>query len=167
MTVSQIRKQVYDLTIEDLERTPVWEFALDEEGLEGQDEATVRPYESRGPLDMPDGMFVVRARFHFPDGTTASGFLTPPGLETEASDLGIIQPVVVTPLGQVSFWHGVVTPKPQDISDSYSRLGKSSREQVFPVRFESDVSLENPVGGSIPGFLVLEDWQARRTRTLT
>ena len=41
----KIRKQVYQLTLDDLERTPVWEFALDEEVEEGQDEATVRPVE--------------------------------------------------------------------------------------------------------------------------
>jgi hypothetical protein len=35
------RKQVYDLTRENLSKFPIWEFALDEEGDEGQDEATV------------------------------------------------------------------------------------------------------------------------------
>ena len=55
----RIRKQVYELTTEDLERHPVWEFALDEEGEEGQDEATVRPYELQGTLDPAEGMFVI------------------------------------------------------------------------------------------------------------
>jgi hypothetical protein len=164
--MSHIRKQVYELTVADLQQTPVWEFALDEEGVEGQDEATVRPYASRGPLDMPEGAFIVRARFDLADGTTVSGFLTPPGLDTETFDLGIIQPVVVTRRGQVSFWHGIVTPKPQEIGESYSKLGKQSHQQVFPIRFESDVPLEKPVSGKIPGFLVLEDWRAGRTRTL-
>jgi hypothetical protein len=49
MSGSRVRKQVYDLTVADLEQHAVWEFALDEEGEEGQDEATIRPYESRGP----------------------------------------------------------------------------------------------------------------------
>jgi len=39
----RIRKQVHELTIEDLEAHPAWQFALDEEAEEGQDEATVRP----------------------------------------------------------------------------------------------------------------------------
>ncbi len=51
MSVARIRKQVYELTVDDLDRHPVWEFALDEEGEEGQDEATVRPYEPQGVLD--------------------------------------------------------------------------------------------------------------------
>src|SRR5205814_561097 len=40
----KIRKQVYNLTAADLSEHPVWEFAEDEEGTEGQDEATVRPF---------------------------------------------------------------------------------------------------------------------------
>jgi hypothetical protein len=36
----KIRKQVYELTTDDLELSPIWEFAADEEGEEGQDEAT-------------------------------------------------------------------------------------------------------------------------------
>jgi hypothetical protein len=63
MSSQKHRKQVYALTIADFERFGVWEFALDEEGREGQDEATVRPREFDDPLDPADGNFVVRARF--------------------------------------------------------------------------------------------------------
>ena len=45
--MARIRKQVYDLTAEDLRRYPLWEFCLDEEGIEGQDEATVKPSDPR------------------------------------------------------------------------------------------------------------------------
>jgi hypothetical protein len=54
----KIRKQVYELTTDDLEHFPVWEFALDEEGDEVQDEATVRPRESSAPLNPEEGMFL-------------------------------------------------------------------------------------------------------------
>ena len=50
------RKQVYELANSDFIRCPVWEFALDEEGAEGQDEATVRPYLYDGDLDPSLGM---------------------------------------------------------------------------------------------------------------
>ena len=73
-----IRKQVYELTAGDLEQRPIWEFALDEEGEEGQDEATVRPWTGNQPLDPADGMFVVRAVFELADGTKLTGYLTPP-----------------------------------------------------------------------------------------
>ena len=51
----KIRKQVYELTVDDFTEFPVWEFALDEEGEENQDEATVRPSTAPLPLDCSDG----------------------------------------------------------------------------------------------------------------
>src|ERR1700735_3746644 len=68
MSATRIRRQVYELTLADLERFPVWEFALDEEGEEGQDEATVRPYAASGALDAAAGMFIVRAKLTLSDG---------------------------------------------------------------------------------------------------
>ena len=45
-------------------------------------------------------------------------------------------------------------------------LGKDAR-RVFPLRFESEVELVGgPVKSSVPGFLVLEDFQTRKTRTV-
>ena len=70
----KIRKQVYDLAVSDLENHPIWEFALDEEGEDGQDEATVRPWEGGEPLNPADGMFVVRATFELADGTRLVGY---------------------------------------------------------------------------------------------
>jgi hypothetical protein len=63
----KIRKQVYELKLDDVRRFPVWEFALDEEGEEGQDEATVRPCEISGPLDSADRPFIIRAGFTLAD----------------------------------------------------------------------------------------------------
>jgi hypothetical protein len=159
----RIRKQVYELTLEDLDRSCIWEFALDEEGEEGQDEATVRPYESHGPLDPSDGMFVVRARFELADGTHAVGFLTPP--VQGDTGLGTLQPAVVVDQGQVSFWCGMLSPEPAHVAASYARLGKSSASEVFPLRFASDVELAGgPVTGELPGFVVLDDFSTMATR---
>jgi hypothetical protein len=47
----QVCKQDYDLSLNDLAQFPVWEYALDEEGYEGQDERTVRPYTADPPLE--------------------------------------------------------------------------------------------------------------------
>ena len=165
MNVVRIRKQVYELTTEDLEQHPVWEFALDEEGEEGQDEATVRPYEVQGTLDPAEGMFVVRARLTLADGTELTGYLTPP-VQGDSS-LGTLQPAVVGPTGQVSFWCGMVQPEPNRLADSYAVLGKASAAQVFPIRFESDVAfVGGPIAGEVPGFLVLEDFETMRTRVI-
>ena len=75
---ASVRKQVYELTLDDLEKFPVWEFRLDEEGEEGRDESTVRPYTPPGPLDPADRMFVVRAVFTLADGSRMQGLALEP-----------------------------------------------------------------------------------------
>ena len=151
----RIRKQVYDLTIEDFEQHPIWEFALDEEGEEGQDEATVRPYSLPGPADASEGMAVVKASFILADGTQMFGFLTPP-TTLDAGGLGTIQPQIITPQGQVSFWYGVLEPTQEHLKKSYERLGRDAKE-VFPVRFKSEVEVVGgPVTGTLNGFLYME-----------
>lgn len=165
MSSVHIRKQVYELTPEDLDRYAVWEFALDEEGEEGQDEATVRPYEPHGPVDPNDGMFIVRARLRLADGTQMCGYLTPPA-QGDAS-LGILQPAVVTGGGQVSFWCGVLAPNAAQVAASFACLGKSAASEVFPIRFESEVEIVGgPVAGELEGFLVIEDFSTMRTRVI-
>ncbi len=152
----KIRKPVYDLTQRDLLQTAVWEFALDEEGEDGQDEATVRPWAGKEPLDPGDGMFVVRAIFTLADGTRLLGYLTPavPGM----SSMGTIQPVIVTDEGQVMFWYGLLAPTTESLQDTYLRLGRVA-EQVFPVTYASDVELTSgPVSGQIAGFMHLRSF---------
>ena len=59
--------------------------------------------------------------------------------------------------GANGVWHLSVALKP----------GRQDAKNVFPVRFESEVELVGgPVRGSVPGFLILEDFQTRRTRTV-
>ena len=160
----RVRKQVYELTLHDLGTFPVWEFRLDEEGEEGRDESTVRPYTASGPLDPTDRMFVVRAVFTLADGSRMQGYITPPGRGD--AGIGTLQPIIVTDRGQVRFWCGTAVPDAKRLARSYELLGKDA-QHVFPVRFESDVELAGgPVRGSVPGFLVLEDFLTRRTRTV-
>ena len=159
---TNVRKQVYELTLHDLTTFPVWEFRLDEEGEEGRDESTVRPFAVSGPLDSTDRMFVVRAVFTLADGSRMQGYFTPP--RGDDASIGTLQPIIVTDRGQVRFWCGTAVPDAKRLARSYAFLDKDAK-QVFPARFESDVKL---VGGavrnSLPGFLVLEDFQTRRTR---
>jgi hypothetical protein len=160
----RVRKQVYELTLEDLREFPVWEFRLDDEGEEGQDESTVRPYTASGPLDPSERMFVVRAVFTLADGSRMQGYCSPP-LRGDDS-MGTLQPIIVTDRGQVRFWCGTTEPDSKRLTRSYEWLGKDP-QLVFPVRFESEVELIGaPIRGSVPGFLVLEDFQTRRTRTI-
>lgn len=166
MASARIRRQVYELTAADLERFPVWEFALDEEDEDDQDEATVRPYGGSLPLDPSDGLFIVRASMTLSDGTRLSGYLTPP--VNGESGLDSLHPAVVAPDGQVLFWCGMLEPPSEHIAKNYRLLGSKSLDDVFPVRFESDIALVGgPVAGEIPGFVVLEDLETMRTKVVT
>jgi hypothetical protein len=158
-----IRKQVYELTVTDLVQFPTWEFALDEEGTEGQDEATVRPYPFEEALDPKAGTFVIRATFKLNDGTDMKGYMTTRGPpltmrrpRDDSLNLGRVQPVIISSGGQVIFWRGIFKPTNEEIEANYRRLGKSSSAEVFPLRFSSDVPLlGGPVQGELPGFLFL------------
>ncbi|WP_093287366.1 hypothetical protein [Solimonas aquatica] len=158
------RKQVYDLIPADLHQTAVWEFALDEEGEEGQDEATVRPVNVEGSLNTADGMFIVWASFVLADGSHAEGYLTP-GVQGD-NHLSSVQPAVVAEGGQVSFWCGLVAPERGYLDRCYKVLGKQPNE-IFPLSYQSQVNLVGgTISGSIPGFVVLEDMKSGRTRVV-
>ena len=160
----RVGKQVYELTLCDLNTFPIWEFRLDEEDGAAQDESTVRPCIVTGPLDPADRMFVVRAVFTLADGSRMRGYFTPPGRGD--AGVGTLQPIIVTEHGQVRFWCGTAAPGPKRLAQSYELLGKEAK-QIFPLRFESEVELAGgPVRNSVPGFLVMEDFQTRRTRTV-
>ena len=161
----KIRKQVYELTVDDLRKLPVWEFALDEEGKEGQDEATVRPCELSGAIDPLDGPFIVRTVFTLADGTQMHGCMTTPTSDDDGLDT--LQPVLISERGQVLFWHGVIAPDAQSLAQSYEKLGRDAA-RAFPIHVVSDVELVGgPVQATIPGFLVLEDWKTGKTRAVT
>ena len=129
------RKQVGDLTLGDLARCPVWEFALDEEGAtEWSDEETLRPRPDIETPDPSDGLFVLAARFRARDGTEFAGYVTPDeaGARAEA-------PHVVNEEGQqVAFWHGMRKPSRAELDSAYQALGRDSAE-LFPLRVEAVV----------------------------
>jgi hypothetical protein len=160
----RVRRQVYELTTYDLETFPIWEFRLDETAEGGQDELTMRPFIASGPLDPADRMFIVRALFTLADGSTMGGYFTPPGRGD--AGVGALQPILVTDQGQVRLWCGTSVPGPKRLARNYELLGKDAK-QIFPLRFESGVKLaDGPVTGCVPGFLVMENFQTRRTRTV-
>lgn len=150
----RIRKQVHELTPDDLESFNIWEFCLDEETSEEQDETTVRPRpDLAGIMDCSDGDLLCAAEFVLADGTSHRGWILPRG----ESDIRSSQPVIVTKDGMVGFWHGVMKPRPEDIAKAYARLGRT-RETVFPVSFHSMVEVEGKrIHGALSGFAYLED----------
>jgi hypothetical protein len=120
-------------------------FALDEECRPGQDEATVRPWEGAQPFDPGEGLNIVRSNFWLADGTHAIGYLT--AQVPIFSEIGNINPTIVTPRSQVCFCFGVQKPDSEQVREAYELPGKD-RSQVFPVRYESAIAL--PSSGRNP-----------------
>jgi hypothetical protein len=141
----RIRKQVYELTERDLAEHPAWEFCLDEEDRRGQDEATVRPVTS-GPI----GFGVVRTEFRAAGGRIFVGYSTP----SANADLSQVQPIIVTPGGQVDFWLGLMSIEAAAAhrARAYDLLGADA-VALFPISYRADAGWsEWPVNGSIEGF---------------
>ena len=164
----KIRKQVYELTLKDLEEYPAWEHCLDEECEEDIDEMTVRPYEFTPPLELGGPMVVVKADFTLADGTKMAGYLCPPMAtdRSDVSDLGYIQPHIITEKGQIYFWHGVIEPQKTNIAGSYEMLGKTP-EETFPIKYKSAVEREDgPVEGVLEGFYYLKKGLFGRLKTV-
>jgi hypothetical protein len=147
------RKQVGDLTLDDLRQTPIWEFATDEEGEPGQDEETLRPRPDLTVADPSQGLFICRAELVANDGTRYGGYLSP----SEERHIGFIQPTVVTDNGQVGFWFGMFGPKPGRLEATYEVLGKTA-EQLFPLSFRALVEYKGvKLEGEIPAFMYRPD----------
>ena len=158
------RKQIYDLTNVDLLRFPIWEFASNEEGEEGQDEATVRPWSGERPPDKRSGPLIVRARFVLADGTPHTGHVT---FDMQGISIDSVHSVIVTEAGQVMFWFGTLVPSRQAIDTAYARLGQTA-EFAFPIQYVSDVPLAaDPVTGSLEGFCHYRSIRDRTIMTLT
>lgn len=68
------RKPAHELNLDDLKVFQVWEYCLDEEGVEGQDETWVRPFiGSTIPADA--WSLQVAAEFTLGDGSKFDGFV--------------------------------------------------------------------------------------------
>jgi hypothetical protein len=157
----RIRKQDYELNLVDLMQFPAWEYVLDEEGIEGQDERTVKPYRASPPLDPHRAYFIVRASFHLADGTQIKGYIRPVTLSESKFMKPIVpidmNPIIISQQGRVAFWYGASKPDSEEISKNYRMLNKEPSE-VFPVRFASDVEvLDSIIEGTLEGFLYCDE----------
>ena len=118
----ETRKQLFDLTLQDIMQYPCWEYALDEEDIEGQDEQTVRPYLSSPPFDPNNAYLVVRASFRLSDGTVLKGIIKPIQLDGSIMKPLIpidLFPVILTDRGRVDFWYGMTRPALNEINANY------------------------------------------------
>ncbi|MCC6669560.1 MAG: hypothetical protein IT458_00750 [Planctomycetes bacterium] len=153
----RVRKQVYELTLADLERYPAWEYAEDEEDVPGQDEATVRPLEHVAP-EHP-GVLIVACTFTAADGTVLRGYCH---RGPRLIDLGAIQPYVITPFGHVGFWWGLRKPMQAELRDEVERLGTTA-ERLFPLHYRAAAPPGFPeCSGPIAGFFYVADGRVRK-----
>jgi hypothetical protein len=154
----KIRVQLDDLTIEDFEVAPIWEFALDEEGEDGQDETTIRPCFSLKVADPADGLFVVKSEFITAHGKKFFGFCTP-SFEFKFDE---IQPCILTDNGIIPFWSGLLEPTRHLIDELYKQLNEN-KETLFPIKFKSLVPTKGvKLMGQIDGFM----WQPIESETV-
>lgn len=94
-------KQVYELTIDDLDSCGVWFFPM---GDTVEDELTVRRAEQETCSDF---QIIVRADFFGERGSVYRGYLY---WDTNSA-IEYLKPVVLSDKGDaVSFWNGIVTP---------------------------------------------------------
>lgn len=156
----RIRKQDNSLTILDLMQFPAWEYALDEEDFQGQNEKTIRPSMIPPPLDRGKSYFLVRTVFTLANGGSLIGIIKPLNKGEEQLMQPLVpydlNPVIVTDQGHVTFCYGAFKPDESIILENYKRLGYGS-ECIFPIRFQADIEVCDSVDeGVLEGFMYFE-----------
>jgi len=146
----RIRKQCYELTAQDFERFPSWEYALDEEGRPGQDEATVRPVTLRHSGRNIEGPLLVLGVFSFQNGRIRLGQLTI-GTGLDVSDT---QPALFINDRLLGFYLGALTPSKAELR-AEGRLLSAICKNPFPVYYSTalrDKDGQPLVSGVLKGF---------------
>jgi hypothetical protein len=134
-------KRLTDLTIEDLQASPVWRY----EGGAGA-EARVEPVKRESLSQDDDEIFLAATEFKLADSSHHFGFCFP----ADNTGLDYLQPVILSGSGAVSFWFdGPATP--EILTSQWKALGKEPRE-IFPVSFRCLVPVDGrTVSGNIAG----------------
>jgi hypothetical protein len=161
--MNKIRIQDFNLTFSDLMQFPAWEYALDEEEIEGQDERTVKPYLALHPLDLSDAYFIVRASFILADGTSYKGYMKPQSVDRiNVSDfMSVIipydlSPIIVLGKEHIHFQYGPKKPKAEEMQKVYDLFAKRPYD-IFPINFFSDVEVSSSIHeGKLDGFMYFD-----------
>ncbi len=144
----ETRKPACLLTLSDLTGYPVWEFALDEEGIEGRDESWVRPVDTK---EVPRRSYtLVASEFRDRRGREFNGYVVVSTLE---GNLDINSGTIIE--GGESFF----VPNPEAVSYRESRavlmagLGLKESE-LSPLAFTLKVPIQG-ISGYFSGELRL------------
>jgi hypothetical protein len=137
----ETRKPIDQITVTDLVDFPIWEFCLDEEGIDGMDETWVRPLAAAA---VPNGAYSlsVAAEFHTASGLRVDGFI---GVTTIAGEVEISQAVLLFG-GKYLF----VPDKPDmridapgdDENDRAALADMLGTSPVFPLRYRLSVLID-------------------------
>ncbi len=119
-------KDLADLTLTDLQSSPIWE-AIDQEFR------IYRPRTKKGSAPL---LSLVLTRFTAANGREYFGFGT-------VTKLALVSPTLFTENGQVPLHLGEVEPTREDILANYAALGQD-REGLFPITFEIQAPVKYP-----------------------
>jgi hypothetical protein len=159
-----VRKQVDQLTAQDFELSPCWEYVSDEEDKHGQDECTVRPMALEALPSCTHEVFVL-AMFVFPNGRARLGFVT----LNAGSDIASHQPALFTSGGHLNFFSGAIEPTKSDIANLRQTLTQVSSEPL-PIRYSTVLQSESGApfaGGILNGLYWLANWRTGELRIET
>jgi hypothetical protein len=153
----RIRKQVDELTSEDFENFSCWEYASNEEGVQGQDECTIRPG-SVSNAEMASQQIFVQAAFLFPNGRIRTGAVT----INAGEDISSHQPVLFTPKEPLHFYCGAIKPSEKEV-ERFRKALKRICPEPYPLRYVT--ALHGKAGqplasGVLEGLYWLADWRA-------
>ena len=133
------RKPIDQITVADLVDFPIWEFCLDEEGVDGMDETWVRPLAAAA---VPNGAYSlsVAAEFETASGLRVNGLI---GVTVAEGEVEIAYPVLLFD-GKYLFvpsQHGV------QINAANEQLRQAvvdalQPSPVFPLRYRLSVPIE-------------------------
>ena len=118
------RKSIGDLTAADFKAFPIWEWCLDEEEREGQDETFVRPVRARVVHLDPTEQRHVAADFVTADGRHFEGYVT---LDSEGADTGSL-------FGEKDSFHIPYEWEKSERKKFVKALGSTERK-VYPLKY--------------------------------
>lgn len=141
-------KQIYDLTVRDIEEHGVWYFPMDETV---ENELTVRPVRSRELIDI-GYQIIVRTWFETRDGARYVGYI----YWNNSSAIGHLQPVMFVRADEcISFWSGMVDPNWANYSSRLQII-----RSVLPISFSSEVIFYlETISGTLEGLYSFNDGQ--------
>ncbi len=156
----KLRVQFDDFRLNHFDISPIWEFATDEEGEEGQDETTLKPRLDLSFPDPSEGLLIVECEFEANSGRKFNGLCSP----SFDDSLSSIQPYILADNQFVMFWFGISQPDKETKDRLYKILGEKP-ESLFPIRFNSKLAKANgsKISGLINGFM----WMTLSDRLVT